>query len=191
MPRKARAEHESGVYHVYARGNRKQSMYLADADHWRYFTTLGRVTIRMQWRCLSYCMMGNHVHLLVETRIPNLGTGMQRLHGAYAQYFNRRYDLSGHLFQGRFDAKRIKTDAQFWVTAAYIANNPVVAGLCASPAEWPWSSHLSLTGAWAPSWLDTEHCLSYFDGQGGDPRQTYVDLVDALFVRRPKGDSPL
>jgi putative transposase len=191
MPRKPRAEHECGVYHVFARGNRKQSIYLDDADHSRYLATLGRVTIGMEWRCMSYCLMGNHVHLLIETRLPNLGAGMQRLHGPYAQYFNRRHEQSGHLFQGRFGAKRITTDAQFWLTAAYIANNPVAAGLCGSPSEWEWSSYDAITGAWSPSWLDTGHCLSYFGGQGGDPRRMYVDLVDALLAYKPKGDSPL
>lgn len=191
MPRRPRAEYESGVYHVYARGNRKQPIYANDADRERYLATLGRITIRMRWRCLSYCQMGNHVHLLVETRMPNLGTGMHRLHGAYAQYFNRRRKLSGHLFEHRYGSKPIVTDAQFWVTAAYIANNPVVAGLCASPSEWPWSSHAAITGDWSPSWLDTERCLSFFGGQGGDPRQVYVDLVDALRDSQPKGDSPL
>jgi REP-associated tyrosine transposase len=191
MPRKPRAELESGVYHVFARGNRQQPIYVDDADRSRYLAALGRVVIRMEWRCLSYCQMGNHVHLLIETRTPNLGAGMHRLHGPYAQYFNRRYDHSGHLFQDRFGAKPIRTAAQFWVTAAYIANNPVVAGLCGSQSEWPWSSHAALTGAWSPSWLDRERCLSYFAGQGGDPQQTYVDLVDALLAHQPKGDSPL
>src|SRR4051794_15735551 len=89
MPRRPRAEYESGVYHVYARGNRKQPIYIDDEDHSRYLARLGQITMEMQWRCLSYCQMGNHVHLLIETRVPNLGAGMHRLHGPYAQYFNR------------------------------------------------------------------------------------------------------
>ena len=82
--------------------------------------------------CLSYCLMGNHVHLLIETREPNLGAGMHRLHGAYAQWFNRRHGFVGHVFQNRYESVTIENDPQLWVTAAYIARNPVTAGLCAS-----------------------------------------------------------
>ena len=105
-----RCEFTAGLHHVYARGVRRQPIYVDDRDRWRYLGLLDRVTRRMQWRCLSYCLMGNHMHLLIETREPNLGAGMHRLHGAYAQYFNRRYDHSGHLFKDRYDAVPIQND---------------------------------------------------------------------------------
>src|SRR4051812_18515732 len=120
MPRLPRCELTDGLYHVYARGVRRLPIFADDRDCWRYVGMLERVTVRMHWRCLSYCLMGNHVHLLVETRETNLGAGMHRLHGAYAQYVNRRHDHSGHLFKNRYDAVRIETDPQLWVTAAYI-----------------------------------------------------------------------
>ena len=85
MPGEPRAEHEPGLYHVYARGIRKAPIYLDDADRWRYMKLLRKSVERMSWMCLSYCQMGNHVHLLIETREPNLGAGMHRLHGSYAQ----------------------------------------------------------------------------------------------------------
>src|ERR1044072_8823266 len=112
MPRRPRAEYDIGIYHVTARGNRKEQLFVNDADRESYLKTLARVTLRMSWYCLSYCLMGNHVHLLVETRETNLGTGMHRLHGSYAQYFNRRHGLSGHLFQDRFHGGRVTTDVQ-------------------------------------------------------------------------------
>ena len=86
MPRQPRAEYEPGVYHVFARGNRKEPIYADDSDRRRYRSMLGRVTTRMDWMCMAYCLMGNHVHALIETRTPNLGTGMHRLQGGYAQY---------------------------------------------------------------------------------------------------------
>ena len=90
---------------------------------------------RTGWRILSYCLMGNHMHLLIETQEPNLGTGMHRLHGGYAQYFNRRHGFSGHLFQDRYDSVTIENDAQLWTAAAYIARNPVTAGLCRTATD--------------------------------------------------------
>jgi REP-associated tyrosine transposase len=115
---------------------------------------------------------------------------MHRLHGSYAQYFNRQHGHSGHLFQDRFHDVPMRTDAQLWVTAAYIANNPVTAGLCRHPADWPWSSHAATIAGESPSWLGSRRLLSYFEGQGGDPRRLFVELV-AAFARKPKGDSPL
>ena len=123
--------------------------------------------------------MGNHVHLLIETRTPNLGFGMQRLHGTYAQSFNSRHDQVGHLFQGRFKAKRINSDAQLWVTAAYIDHNPVEAGLVSQAADWPWSSHAATLNDTAPDWLDSHRLLTYFEGLGGDPRKRYREFADA------------
>ncbi len=187
MPRKARAEHEPGLYHVFSRGNRKQSIYLDDPDHERYVALLARVISWMRWRCLSYCLMGNHVHLLIETRVPNLGSGMQRLHGTYAQYFNGRHDQVGHLFQGRFGDEPITSDVQLWVTAAYIAQNPVEAGLCRTAVDWPWSSHASVVNDSAPDWLDDDRLLSYFEPQGGNPRHRFGTFVDEY--RKIKGQS--
>src|SRR5919198_2592385 len=85
---------------------------------------LGRVVMRKRWRCLAYCLMDNHVHLLVETVDANLGRGMQRLHSSYAQTFNARHGRSGHVFQGRYGAARMTDDAQLYVAAAYIARTP-------------------------------------------------------------------
>ena len=95
------------------------------ADRWRYIKLLRKTVERTSWMCLSYCLMGNHVHLLIETREPNLGAGMHRLHGAYAQWFNRRHGFVGHVFQNRYESVTIENDPQLWVTAAYIARNPV------------------------------------------------------------------
>jgi putative transposase len=190
MPRRPRAEYEIGIYHVSARGNRKHPIYIDDADRKRYLSGLARVTIRMRWHCLAYCLMGNHVHLLIETQSTNLGTGMHRLQGAYAQYFNRQHGHSGHLFQDRFHHVRINTDPQLWVTAAYLANNPVKAGFCRAPVDWPWSSHAATMSGRSPSWLASGRLLSYFEGQGGEPRELFAELVEA-FAQKPKGDSPL
>jgi REP element-mobilizing transposase RayT len=178
MPRLPRAEFECGLYHVYSRGNRRQPIYLDDKDRRRYLNLLERVTLRMRWRCLAFCLMGNHVHMLVETRTPNLGFGMQRLHSTYAAYFNARHEQVGHLFQGRFKAPPIESDVQLWVTAAYIACNPVAAGLCREPAAWPWSSHTLAARNATPDWLDHPRLVQSFTSLGGDPRERYLTYVD-------------
>jgi hypothetical protein len=121
--------------------------------------------------------MPNHVHLLAETPRPNLGPGMQRLHGDYARRFNERHGRSGHVFQGRYGAVRMRSDAQLWMTARYIARNPVAAGLCDTPDDWEWSSHQAIVGRARRRGLDVARLLEYFTGAGGDGAQRYAELV--------------
>jgi putative transposase len=184
MPRKARSELAAGLFHAYARGNRKQDIFVDDRDRRRYLALLAGVIGRTGWMCLSYCLMGNHIHLLLETRTPNLGTGMHRLHGTYAQYFNRRHGLSGHLFQDRYDAVPIENDVQLWIAAAYIARNPVKAGLCRKATDWLWSSHADIVYRCAPDWLAADRLASYFATDGGRGIERYRALVDLPPTKR-------
>jgi REP element-mobilizing transposase RayT len=177
VPRRPRQESEPGVHHVYARGNGQQPIYRDDIDRETYLRMLGRVVVRHRWQCLAYCLMGNHVHLLLETREPNLGRGMGRLHSDYAQRFNRRHGRSGHLFQGRYGAVRVQDDIQLWTVVRYIARNPVQAGMCERAEEWAWSSHRAVLGAPAPAWLDVRRLLWHLGALGGEPRERYRDIV--------------
>ena len=177
MPRKARLEVEAGIRHVYARGNDRQAIFRSDRDHETYLDLLALSTTEREWRCLAYCLMPNHVHLLIETTQPNLGSGMRDLQGRYVQTFNRRHSRTGHLFQGRYGMVPVTTDAQLWMTAAYIAANPVRAGLCARPEKWPWSSHAATLGGACPRWLDVPRLLEHLAGLGGDPRPRYAAFV--------------
>jgi putative transposase len=83
------------------------------------------------------------------------------------------------VFQGRFGSVLVKTDAQLWTTVNYIARNPVDAGLCAQPGEWPWGSHHALVGGGqAPDWLDGDRLLEFYSSLGGDPHARYVAAVE-------------
>ena len=177
MPRRPREEEEGAIHHVFARGNDKQLIFRDDVDRRIYLALLGREVRRRGWVLLAYCLMDNHVHLLIETPEPNLGAGMQQLHGAYAQLFNERHGRCGHLFQGRYGSCRMRSDAQLWQTAAYIARNPVAAQLCDRPEHWPWSSHPAILGARRPPWLAAERLLAYFSAHGGDSLRHYADFV--------------
>jgi putative transposase len=177
MPRKPREEFAGAVHHVYARGNGRQRIFFADRDRGMYLSMLAHTVALAGWRCLAYCLLDNHVHLMVETPRANLGVGMQRVHSAYAQWLNQRTRSCGHVFQGRYGANRIATDAQLWVTVRYIAHNPVEAGRVAAADAWPWSSHAALVGEGAPAWLDIGRLLEYFGGVGGQPLRRYRAMV--------------
>jgi len=177
MPRPPRDDFEGAVHHVWARGVARLPIFRDNADRVTYLHHLGRIVRLKMWRCLSYCLMGNHVHLLVETPEANLAAGMQRLHSVYAQTFNERHGRSGHVFQSRYGSKLIRDDGQLWTAAAYIARNPVEAGLCAQPSAWRWSSHAAVVEGAGPAWLDAARLLEYFSTLGGDPLTRYRDAI--------------
>ena len=177
MARKPRNEFPGAVVHVFARGVRKLPIYVDDVDRHSYLMLLGQVVVRQRWHCLAYCLMTNHVHLLVEPPEPNLAVGMHRLHGLHAQAFNKRHRHTGHVFQGRYSAVPVRKDGQLLAVARYIALNPVEARLCDDAAEWAWASHAAILGGSAPRWLDVAGLFAYFGADGGDPRERYLEFV--------------
>jgi REP element-mobilizing transposase RayT len=189
MARKPRVEVAGGIHHVFARGNNRRRVFLDDTDRLRYLRLLGDVIARMGWHCLAYCLMDNHAHLLLETDEPNLGRGMQRLHGSYAQAFNRRHATVGHLFQGRFGSVHVEREAHLWSLSAYLALNPVAAGLVTSPDDWRWSSHGALARDAPPRWLAHDRLEDHVGALGGDPRHRYTEFVHAHRRRPPNSES--
>ncbi len=103
MARPLRIEFDGALYHITARGNAQQDIYLTDDDREQFLEILQRVNDRHQWQCHAYCLMSNHYHLLIETQTPSLSKGMQMLNGTYTQTFNRTHNRAGHVFQGRFN----------------------------------------------------------------------------------------
>jgi REP element-mobilizing transposase RayT len=127
--------------HITARGNRRQSIFLDDSDRRKFFWILEATVARWRWRCHAYCLMTNHYHLLVETDDGEFARGMLLLNGWYARFFNLRHGLTGHVFQGPYDAEPVLTDEHLMETCRYIVRNPVRAGVVAHPGDWPWSSY--------------------------------------------------
>ncbi len=180
MPRKPREQVEGGLYHIYARGNDRQPIFIDSTDRRRYLSLLGRSVRRHDWRVLGYCLMPNHVHLLVETPEPNLAKGMQRIHAPYAQAFNKKHGRCGHVFQGRYGAVTVADDAQLISVVRYIARNPVAAGLAEDPADWPWSSHRAISDATRrPDWIAAPRLLEFLGAWTADPMEAYVTITSA------------
>jgi REP element-mobilizing transposase RayT len=177
MPRKPRVNVDGGIYHAFARGNNRMALFHDDEDRVGYLDLLQRVTARWRWRCLAYCLMTNHVHLLLETPESNLSSGMQMLQGRYAQSFNRRHGRSGHVFGARFGAVLVDSDVHVCTAAAYIARNPVEASLCGEPAAWPWSSYGAVFEVGGSSWVDTSRLLEFFGSSLPSARRAYALLV--------------
>jgi putative transposase len=130
----------NGLYHVTSRGVRRHPIY-EDTDDYRRFLQLFRhLAKELTWTCHVRCQMPNHFHLVLETPEPNLSVGMQRLNSRYAQWFNWRHGYKGHAFESRFYSGVIESNAHFLEVTRYVLLNPVRAGLCRHPREWPFSS---------------------------------------------------
>jgi putative transposase len=156
MPRKPRLEATGAIQHVIARGNAGHRIVLDDDDRRALVNNLGRTAERSRWHVHAYCLMDNHVHAVLETTEPTLGSGMQRLLGGYAYTFNRRHARFGHLFAGPFTAWLVDTEAYALEVCAYIVLNPVRANLVRAPEDWPWSSYRATAGLIAtPPFLET------------------------------------
>ena len=122
--------------------------------------------------------MPNHFHLLFEADRPSLSNGMRYLNGVYAQAFNRRYQLDGHLFQGRFYAGLVESDWHLLEAGRYLVLNPVRAGLCAEPGDWRWSSYNALVGAApVPRFLAEDWFLAHFGRDRIRARHRYERFV--------------
>ena len=147
MPRAARIVVPDVPHHVVQRGNRRAAIFFSDHDRRQYLAMLAESCTLHAVRCLAWCLMDNHVHLvLVPSSADALRAVMASTHTRYAQRINRALDLSGHLFQGRF-ASYVMDDAHLMVAVRYVENNPVKAGLVDRAEHWPWSSaraHLHL-----------------------------------------------
>jgi REP element-mobilizing transposase RayT len=168
-----------GSYHVVARGNAKQRIFADDRDHHVFLNVLAQALARFQWRCLTYCLMPNHYHLLLTTSNADLSRGMRHINGVYAQAFNRRHDRCGHLFQGRFGATLIESDQHMLESIRYVVLNPVRAGLARRPEDWPWSAYRELFGDNGKRLLSVDDLLAHFGSSTRDALLRYREFVAA------------
>jgi REP element-mobilizing transposase RayT len=146
---------------------RWRARFIAARDRFTFLELLERTVARFSWSCLSYCLMDNHIHLVVRTPHPNLSRGMQQLKSAYAQVYRRRYGGEGALYAGRFKSVLVQRDAHLLEVFRYVALNPVRAGACAHPSAWPWSAHREIAGHVTPAFVAVDEVLSYFAAASG------------------------
>jgi putative transposase len=180
MPRRPREFVAGGVYHVFSRGSNRQAIFRYDSDRVDFLDCLARVVKRHELACFAYCLMPNHFHLVLETRDGRLSTAMKALNGRYALRFNSRYGCDAHLFKNRFGAVHLASEPQFLWTLRYAVQNPVTAGLCSHPGEWPWSSYRASVGeSRPPAFLAVASMWLYFGDVPESAIARYRELVDS------------
>ena len=179
MPRPQRQFEIGALYHVFTRGSNRQAVFRYDTDRVDFLECLDRVVDRHDLELLEYCLMPNHVHFLVRAN-EHLSNAMKALLGRYSLRFNRRFDRDAHLFRNRFRAVLQVTDEQLVTTIGYIAANPVEAEICATAAEYPWSSHRALIGLEAqPRFLAVDQLLALLGPDHAAGRRSYQQVVEA------------
>jgi putative transposase len=183
VPRPPREDFAGAIWHLITRGVRKQPIFLDERDYEVFLALLEEVVERFGWICHGYCLMPNHYHLLVETPRATLSDGMERLNGRYAQYFNLRHAVEGHVFERRFRSIPVKSDPHLLELSRYIVLNPVRAGLCRHPAGWTWSSFRAAVGMVSrPRFLTADWLVGLFGGDPQDAREGYVRFVHGILA---------
>jgi len=178
MARQLRLEYAGALYHVTARGNGRQDIYLNDKDRRRFLELLGEEVGQQHWRCYAYCLMGDHYHLLLETPEGHLSRGMRRLNGRYTQEFNRRHQRVGHVLQGRYKSILVEKEAYLLELCRYIVLNPVRARMVRQVQDWTWSSYRATVGRErGPEWLDVRGVHRFFHRTTGEAQHRYHQFV--------------
>lgn len=177
MPRRERQKEAYSTYHIIMRGNEKRNIFLAEEDRDRFMTLLERAKESYNFKLYAYCLMANHVHLVLMDNGHDISQTMKSINTGYAVYFNKKYERSGHLFQDRFRSQIITEEPYLLEVSRYVHNNPVKANLVKYPSEYLWSSYNEYMMQTYDSVVDIEFILSFFDNDINVAVNEYQNFV--------------
>ena len=146
MPRKPRIFSPSGIYHIILRSINQHIIFEEDADYQKLLYILSDCKEKYDIDIYAYCLMDNHVHLLIHSSEEQLASFFQSLGTRFVRWYNTKYSRSGHLFQDRYYSIPVTDNRQYLSTLTYIHNNPVKSSLCRFPSEYRWSSYNAFFG---------------------------------------------
>ena len=141
MARTARVKSETGIYHIMIRGINKALLLEDEEDNKKFLAVLEECKTISQFKIYAYCLMGNHIHLLLKTETEGLEQIFKRIGARYVYYYNWKYKRRGHLFQDRFKSEPVDKNGYLLTVLRYIHNKPVAAGMVTAPEQYRWSSY--------------------------------------------------
>jgi putative transposase len=140
MPRGPRMKSNSGIYHIILRGANRQEIFHDDVDCMKFLDRIEKYKKVSGMEVYAWCLMNNHVHLLLKEGIEDLSITMKRIGVSYVWYYNSKYRTTGHLFQDRYRSENVESNKYLFTVIRYIHQNPVKAGMVKRVDEWRWSS---------------------------------------------------
>lgn len=143
MPRTARKISEYNLYHIVLKGNNSQQIFYDDYDYIMFLTVLKDACDKYKISIIAYCLMSNHVHLMLKCDENNIATMFKAFGASFVYRYNKKYDRTGGIFNGRYYSKAINDNEYFSAVLKYIHYNPVKAGVCEDIDEYKWSSYNS------------------------------------------------
>ena len=184
MPRNARQLSSSKTYHIMIRGNEKRDIFMDDQDRYYFLDILRKKRSDKNSFYIAYCLMNNHIHLLINEGNDEISKIMKRINVSYVYYFNKKYNRVGHLFQDRFRSEIIEDDVYLLAAARYIHNNPVKVNIVANPEDYAWSSYRIYMGQRdSRNLINRDYLLGFF---ANDERISVSQL--ATFTNQPTDD---
>ncbi len=175
MPRQARKKSNSGIYHIMLRGINRQQIFEDEEDRQHFIETLENYKDICGYTIYAYCLMGNHIHILLKEGKEDLTLIFKRIAGHFVYWYNWKYHRCGHLFQDRFKSEPVDDDGYFLTVLRYIHQNPVKAGICKKPEDYPYSSmrdYLSFSvlvdTSFALSMLPMDQFIAYHNEENQD-----------------------
>jgi len=173
MPRPYRIQDAGYLHHVICRGNDRQTLFKTSKDFRAYLDFLEHARKIYPLKVYNYCLMDNHVHLLLEpTEEGSLSKVMESVSKNYAKYFNKKYGHVGHAFQGRFKSFIVQRERYFFACSRYIDLNPVKAAMVKDPREYPWSGFSTL--AYGKSGFIRLDVINLYRGLGVNARERQI-----------------
>lgn len=171
MPRCARKTSETGIYHIMLRGINRKTIFEDDEDRERFINTLGYYKPISNYELYGYCLMDNHVHLLLKEQEP-ISMIIKRISSSFVYWYNQKYERYGHLFQDRFKSEAVEEESYFLTVLRYIHQNPVKSGLAQKSSEYKWSSRNEYFNE--QKVVDTDFALKIFC----EDRAAALDIFD-------------
>lgn len=162
MPRKKRVWQQEMCHHIMFRGVDGRALFFDDQDRIKFLLLLQEAIELHALKVHAFCLMTNHIHLILEPLKGSLSTGVHRFAGRYAQYYNGRHQRRGYVYQGRFRSIIVESGLYLRRLIRYIHLNPLEAGLAKTPDDYQWSSHQAYFGHTCFTWLETKRVLAYF-----------------------------
>lgn len=141
MARKPRAQSKTGIHHVMLRGINKQIIFHDKEDSYKFLKILSSAKEKLDFDIFAYCIMNNHVHLLIKEKENTIGQIIGTIASKFATWYNAKYERVGYLFQDRFKSEAVETNEYFLTVIRYIHQNPVKAALCKTVGEYEFSSY--------------------------------------------------